>query len=70
MCGTCMRSLLLVAAFSFVAACDELVPPEPEKPVAVVAKPVKTKPAATAPAPVKKKPVIVFDEGSGGGGWN
>jgi hypothetical protein len=63
------RSLLLVAALGLVAGCDEVVPPKPAKPVAVVAKPVKR---TVAPEPVvKKKPVIVFDDGGdGGGGWN
>jgi hypothetical protein len=71
---TVLRTLLVFTALGWLSACEELVPPEPEQPVAVV-KPVKKAPVVAAPvveAPVaKKKPVIVFDDGgSGGGGWN
>ena len=71
------RSLLLVAVFGLVSACDEPVPP-PQKPAPVVVAPVK-KPVAATPAPVAKKPVVKkktvdidfgSDGGGGGGGWN
>jgi uncharacterized membrane protein YgcG len=61
--GTFTRSLLVVAALGLVTACEELVPPEPEQPAPVVAKPVKKQPVVAAPA-VKKKPVVIYDEGS------
>jgi hypothetical protein len=72
---TVLRTLLVFTALGWLSACEELVPPEPEKPVPVVVKPVKKAPVAAPPvveAPVvKKKPVIDFDDGgSGGGGWS
>ena len=70
--GTWSRSLLFMAALGLVAACEEILPPEPAAPVAApVVAPVVKKPVATAPVVKKKKPVIAFDDvGGGGGGWN
>ena len=72
--GTCLKPLVLILGLGLVAGCDELIPPEPEKPAPVVVKPVKKAPAKAAPAapaPVKKTPVIVFDDGDDrGGGWD
>jgi hypothetical protein len=47
--GTRSRSLLLLAAFGLVGACDELVPP-PQKTAPVVVAPVKKKAVVAAPA--------------------
>ena len=64
---TAVRTLLLFATASWLAACDEMLPPAPEKPVPVAVKPVKKAPVVAAP--VKKKPVVDFGDGGGGGGW-
>ncbi|MFZ1510224.1 MAG: hypothetical protein WAT35_01165 [Tabrizicola sp.] len=73
--GTWSRSLLLLAAFGLVGACDELAPP-PQKTAPVVVAPVKKKAVVAAPAVapvVKKKPATVDidfgNDGGGGGGW-
>lgn len=71
--GIWSRSVLLVVALGFVAACEEILPPEPAAPVAApVVAPVVKKPVPTAPVVKKKKPVIIDfgHDGGGGGGWN
>lgn len=69
--GTWSRCLLLFSVLGFVAACEEIPPPEPVAPVApVVVAPVK-KPIATAPVVKKKRPIVIDfgNDGGGGGGW-
>jgi hypothetical protein len=69
--GNSLKLALLAAALGLVAGCEEVVPPEPEQPAAVIVQPVITQPVVVAPV-VKKKPVIDFDDdrgGGGGGGW-
>ena len=70
MCGISLKLALLAAGLGLVAGCEEVVPPEPEQPAAVIVKPVTKLPVVVAPV-VKMKPVIDFDDGGGGGrGWN